>query len=320
MGLWTGQATALAPRHHAAAYRELVDEARLVEALGFDALWMSEHHFYYDGYCPALLTAAGAVLAATETLRFGTGVLLLPYQDGDRVASAVTSLVEAHGPRLELGLSIGYRDAEFDGKSVSRKTRLARHLASVEVLRSRVASGSVRIWMGAQAEKSVRRAGELGLGLFLPGSMSVAHVSDLVALHTAGWEEGGRPGGTPPKVAALRNVWICEDEGERAAAESWVRSSYVLYQGLGYAIAATENAGTIDFAKQFQEAADDVVRTSLVGSASLVVDGLAELAEAGVGVTVLRMKLEGAPPTAVREQLHRLAEQVLPVLTEEVPA
>ncbi len=85
IGLWCLQGTASSPRHHVQAYRELLEDARLAEQTGFEALWLSEHHFFYDGYCPALLTAGAAVLSTTSRLRLGTGMLLLPYQDATRV-------------------------------------------------------------------------------------------------------------------------------------------------------------------------------------------------------------------------------------------
>lgn len=64
IGLWCLQSTATAPRSHPRLYRELVDDARLAERVGLDSLWLSEHHVFYDGYCPALLPAASAVLSA----------------------------------------------------------------------------------------------------------------------------------------------------------------------------------------------------------------------------------------------------------------
>ena len=56
--------------------------AALMEGLGYDELWLSEHHSFYDGYCPALLPAAASVLSVTERLRVGTGMLLLDWQLG----------------------------------------------------------------------------------------------------------------------------------------------------------------------------------------------------------------------------------------------
>ena len=78
VGLFSLQSTAMQPAHWAGAYREMREYATLMEELGYDELWLSEHHFYYDGYCPALLPAAASVLSVTERLRVGTGMLLLP--------------------------------------------------------------------------------------------------------------------------------------------------------------------------------------------------------------------------------------------------
>ena len=62
VGLFSLQCTAMQPRHWAGAYRDMRELARLLEDLGYDELWLSEHHFFYDGYCPALLPAAASVL------------------------------------------------------------------------------------------------------------------------------------------------------------------------------------------------------------------------------------------------------------------
>ena len=78
VGLFSLQNTAMQPAHWAGAYREMREYAALMEELGYDELWLSEHHFFYDGYCPALLPAAASVLSVTERLRVGTGMLLLP--------------------------------------------------------------------------------------------------------------------------------------------------------------------------------------------------------------------------------------------------
>ena len=87
VGLFSLQNTAMQPAHWAAAYREMREYATLMEELGYDELWLSEHHFFYDGYCPALLPAAASVLSVTERLRVGTGMLLLPMQDPNRLAA-----------------------------------------------------------------------------------------------------------------------------------------------------------------------------------------------------------------------------------------
>jgi alkanesulfonate monooxygenase SsuD/methylene tetrahydromethanopterin reductase-like flavin-dependent oxidoreductase (luciferase family) len=80
VGLFSLQSTAMQPAHWAGAYREMREYATLMEELGYDELWLSEHHFFYDGYCPALLPAAASVFSDGRA-HVGTGILLLPMQD-----------------------------------------------------------------------------------------------------------------------------------------------------------------------------------------------------------------------------------------------
>src|SRR5207253_3165092 len=81
LALWTMQSTAGAPASHSALYRHLPDDARLVEALGFDSMWFAEHRFWYDGWCPAPLVAAASAASATTSLGIGTSMVLLPPHD-----------------------------------------------------------------------------------------------------------------------------------------------------------------------------------------------------------------------------------------------
>src|SRR2546423_14923119 len=72
VGLFSLQCTAMQPRHWTGAYRDMRELASLMEELGYDELWLSEHHFFYDGYCPALLPAAASVLSVrSEERRVG---------------------------------------------------------------------------------------------------------------------------------------------------------------------------------------------------------------------------------------------------------
>ena len=106
IGLWCLQSTATNPRSFGRAYQELTEDARLAEQHGIHSLWLSEHHGYYDGYCPALMPAASAALAATENLQVGTGVLLLPLHEPQRVANAANHLNQKFPERFHLGLGL----------------------------------------------------------------------------------------------------------------------------------------------------------------------------------------------------------------------
>jgi alkanesulfonate monooxygenase SsuD/methylene tetrahydromethanopterin reductase-like flavin-dependent oxidoreductase (luciferase family) len=62
-------------------------QARLAEALGFEILWVHEHHSQGMMYGDPLTTLA-APAPATKTIRLGTNLLLLPIHHPLRVAEA----------------------------------------------------------------------------------------------------------------------------------------------------------------------------------------------------------------------------------------
>ncbi|MEN1974776.1 LLM class flavin-dependent oxidoreductase [Cellulomonas sp. P4] len=314
VGLYCLQATASTPRHPTTPYRELLEDARLLEGLGYEGMWLSEHHFFYDGYCPALLPVAAGILAATTRLRVGTGMMLLPLQDPGRAARLSADIARRSGGRLDVGVGLGYRDVEFDGKGVRRQDRVAAHRAGLAELQRVAVPAGATVWNGSATPQGVARAGARGQGVLLSGANPLPLVAELAAAHREGWERAGRPGGVRPRVSALRNVWLTDDPHEAAAVLDWQRASYVLYAGLGWSVAQQASTEAMDFRADLDKAVGQAVATSIVGPAGLVADGLAEVHAAGVDDVVLRVIIEGAPATAVRRMLGRMADEVLPGL------
>ena len=71
---------------YAALYRAHLSQIAWAETIGYDDVWLTEHHFCDDGHAPSILPLAAAVAATTKTIRIGTGVLLLPLHHPVRVA------------------------------------------------------------------------------------------------------------------------------------------------------------------------------------------------------------------------------------------
>ena len=44
-------------------------------------IWQTEHHFWYDGYSPALLTVAGGIAAATKHIQIGQSTMLFSQHE-----------------------------------------------------------------------------------------------------------------------------------------------------------------------------------------------------------------------------------------------
>src|ERR1700730_5097325 len=107
-------------------YEEGLEFVRVAEDLGFDEVWLSEHHFAEDGTCPALLPVCAAIASRTRRIRVGTKVMLLPFHNPLRLAEDAAVVDVLSGGRLDLGLAAGYRLAEFEGFGISRSERAAR--------------------------------------------------------------------------------------------------------------------------------------------------------------------------------------------------
>ncbi|MGY9072859.1 MAG: LLM class flavin-dependent oxidoreductase [Acidimicrobiales bacterium] len=304
VGLWCLQSTATAPRSFTAAYRDLITDAQLAERAGVHSLWLSEHHNYYDGYCPSLLPAASAALAATTTLEVGTGVMLLPLQDPNRSSSAAAQLQRRSGGRFHLGVGMGYRPVEFNAKGLDMADRVPRMNAGLDVL---AADRPSPVWVGVTSEPAARRAGRRGLGLLISGAFSKSVVESLVAAHRGAWEEAGRPGGQRPKVAALRNLWIADDEAERRRALDWVRSSYLVYAGLGW---GADDTG-VDFVAQIDASMDEVEASATVGTPEQIAE---ELSEYDVDLIVCRIGYDQPPRSALTEVIERIGTELVPLM------
>ena len=169
-------------------YADALDLAVYAEELGFDSVWTSEHHFLDDGYAPSLLPLCAAIAARTSRVEIGTGVLLIPLHDPIRVAEDAATVDLISGGRLILGLGLGWRAEEFEGFGVSLGERVSRLERAVDVLRRAWAGepvaaagtevivtprpprdGGPPIWIGAWAERAVRRAGRIADGFLGDG-------------------------------------------------------------------------------------------------------------------------------------------------------
>src|SRR5207248_2401257 len=184
------RAAAIRPDHHVKLYRDLLEDAELAESLGFDSIWLSEHHFWFDGYCPSDLAAAGAILGRTSKLGVGTAVMLLPMHPAARVGADAATLSRLGEGRLSLGVALGYREPEFDGFGLRRKDRgklmdaLLPELAAL----CAVARPAVPIYVGVATAVAAQRAGRLGLPLFADSTMNPDELREMLAAYDAARE------------------------------------------------------------------------------------------------------------------------------------
>ncbi len=88
----------------AQALRNTIDLAALTDALGYNRYWVAEHHGgpMLAGPSPEVLI--GPIAAATETIRVGSGGVMLPHYSPLKVAESFTILAALFPDRIDLGL------------------------------------------------------------------------------------------------------------------------------------------------------------------------------------------------------------------------
>ena len=104
---------------HGQVYAHALEEARLAEAVGFDAVWLAEHHFSPYGICPSLGVLAAALARETRRVRIGTSVVIAPFAHPLRIAEEWAMVDILSDGRLEFGLGRGYQPKEFAGLGIS---------------------------------------------------------------------------------------------------------------------------------------------------------------------------------------------------------
>jgi alkanesulfonate monooxygenase SsuD/methylene tetrahydromethanopterin reductase-like flavin-dependent oxidoreductase (luciferase family) len=104
------------------------------DELGFDYVWLTEHHFVEDGYLPSLLPIAAAIAARTKQILINTYAFLLPLHNALRVAEDVAVIDNLSNGRMELGVGTGYRIEEFEGFGIDRHARKTIMDESCEIL------------------------------------------------------------------------------------------------------------------------------------------------------------------------------------------
>jgi probable F420-dependent oxidoreductase len=142
---------------------QIVPLAELAEDLGFDGISCPDHVIFPMQYeSPYPYTAGGrapwsedmswpdpllviATMAArTSTLRFVTGVFVLPLRHPLLVAKGLSTLDELTAGRVELGIGVGWLREEFQALGQDFSTRGRRTDEAIEVMR--------KAWSGRPVE------------------------------------------------------------------------------------------------------------------------------------------------------------------------
>lgn len=177
---------AFAPWSRQELYATALEQAAFCDASGVDAVVVSEHHAVDDGYLPAPLVMAAAVVARTSRVAVSVAALLVALYDPVRLAEEMVVLDHLSGGRVSYVLALGYRPEEYElhgvpweGRGARAEEKINRLLAVLDWSSAERSDGSVRVtpapltrprpflFYGGGTPAAARRAARLGLD-FLP--------------------------------------------------------------------------------------------------------------------------------------------------------
>jgi probable F420-dependent oxidoreductase len=176
----------MGPAANAAVLRESATRA---ESAGLDTVWVPDHIAIppdetegSDGRYLDPLSSLAWLAAATHKIRLGTAVLVVPYRPALPTAKVIATVQELSGGRLELGVGVGWMDAEFRAVGVDRHARGRITDETLTFIRQAFDSDGdatesngqpfvfrpnpqrPRIWIGGGAPHALERAARLGDG------------------------------------------------------------------------------------------------------------------------------------------------------------
>jgi alkanesulfonate monooxygenase SsuD/methylene tetrahydromethanopterin reductase-like flavin-dependent oxidoreductase (luciferase family) len=200
-----------------------VEQCAWADQLGFETVLLGEHHGDPDGYNPAPIVLAGAILARSERITTHLSALIVTLHDPVRLAEDLAALSLIGDGRVEVTVGMGYRPHEyamFGVDGAARRKRLDEAVAvmlaawrgeeltregAVFVVRPLPPAGRApKLFVGGSTEGAARRAGRAGLG-FRPG------VPALWEPYVEALEEAGHPVPERPSRSGPSFLFVTHD-------------------------------------------------------------------------------------------------------------
>lgn len=115
--------------------RDTVEMVKRTEDLGYDCVWMAEHHFVPYGIVGSPLMMAAHLAAHTKSIKLGMAVTILPFQHPLRTAEDAALVDALSDGRLEFGVGRGYSAIEYTGLGVEMDESKERFRECLDIIK-----------------------------------------------------------------------------------------------------------------------------------------------------------------------------------------
>lgn len=236
-------------------YRRMFEQFEELDALGFDDVWVTEHHFHeYGGSIPDPPVFLAAAARATKRINLGVAISVLPFHNPLQVAESYAMVDVISNGRLELGVGRGSTMAEFGSFRIGYDDTPLRMRESVEIIRQAWADGLVSfegelfqysdvrvlpqpvqrphppIWVGAsRSDDTFRWAGQMGFHLMtLPYMYEPPVLEHWIGIYRQALAEGGHDP-SPREILGKFHIYVAESaRAAREEAEAYLENYRII--------------------------------------------------------------------------------------------
>jgi alkanesulfonate monooxygenase SsuD/methylene tetrahydromethanopterin reductase-like flavin-dependent oxidoreductase (luciferase family) len=338
------------PRAAAAVYVQRLDEWERAEQLGFDAVYIAEHHFN------AVLSPSPNVLLAalaqrTKRIRLGAMVNVLSFHDPLRVAVESAMLDLLSGGRLDVGVGRGVSIREYEGHHLAWEEGRARVKEGMELVLQAWTQdvvqfqgqfrqlGPVRVspkplqqphppvWAAAYSEETIRWAADkdFSVGFTLVPTEAICRQLELYRQLMA---QRGHVAG-PQRILLTRPVFVSSSDAQaRADGERPINEMFRYFSPPGIKSEARQWPAGTKFYTEFYRAFlkrdlsfEDLIEAGIivVGGADTVARSISkQLQQTGADNFLAWMNLGAMEADLVRASQELFAAEVMPRLRQSL--
>ena len=232
-------------------YQRALDRIQVMDANGFDAVWLAEHHFSTYSVCPSVHIMAMRAADLTKNLRIGTAVSLAAFYHPLRLAEEVALLDHLTMGRVNWGAGRGFDSKEMEVFGVDphlSKERFHEHFDivlqawanekltyegkyntfnDVEVL-PKPLQDPLPFWVAGTSLDSVEWAGRKGYGLLMDPHAPTQELANKYQLYRDTLSENQHTNSQDTPMARVMAIAPRDEQAKRIAREAafWMFNSY----------------------------------------------------------------------------------------------
>jgi probable F420-dependent oxidoreductase len=309
-------------------YPQALEEVTRAEELGFDSVWMEEHHSVTNHYWPSPLPVLAGFATRTSQMVLGTDIIVAAFHHPVRLAEDVAMLDVISNGRLVLGIAIGYKPDEFALYGVELEKRGARFEEQLAIMRGLWTEERVQfkgayytlegrlepkpvqqphppVWIGGWGDITLRRAATLADN-WIPGpTADLKRLLDGKRQFLERRRAAGRP--DPTEWPLTRDVIIADtDRRARELAEEHIMVAYRREYAGGWRHPFIDGSIATDLDRLMED-------RFIIGGPEQCVARIRRFVEQyGMTHLICRTFFPGMPHAHIMRELDLIAREIMP--------